>query len=288
MTGISKAKQEPTTMQKLNVLDVFSGIGGFSLGLERAGGFVTVAFCECEPYAVQVLNKHWPDVPVFPDVRSLRLADIENAGLPHPDVICGGFPCQDISVAGKGDGLSGKRSSLWFDYLRLIDEIRPAFVVTENVAALRFRGLETMLRGLAQIGYDAEWHCIPASAVGAHHLRDRAWIIAYPAAKGEPLAGAAIAANRGDGEQLQMADTDREGPQRWDQGVLQKFAREWLSRARSASGVGQTWIVEPDLDRVADGVPCRVDRIKCLGNAAVPQIPEIIGHAIMRSVGLEQ
>jgi len=160
----------------MRVLDLFSGIGGFSLGLERAG-MTTAMFCEIEPYCRRVLAKHWPGVPIHDDIRTLdRMVVAEKAG--PVDLVCGGFPCQDISVAGKGAGLGGERSGLWFEYLRLIGEIAPRWVVIENVPALRSRGLDTVLGGLAALGYDAEWHCIPASAVGAPHRRDRVWIVA--------------------------------------------------------------------------------------------------------------
>src|SRR5437868_12864822 len=134
----------------MNVLDLFSGIGGFSLGLERAG-MRTVAFCEIEPYARAVLRKHWPNVPCYDDVRTLT-ADRLNADGIVPDVICGGFPCQDISVAGSGAGLDGARSGLWSEYARLIGEVRPRFVIVENVAALLARGLGRVLSDLAALG----------------------------------------------------------------------------------------------------------------------------------------
>jgi DNA (cytosine-5)-methyltransferase 1 len=157
----------------LRVLDLFSGIGGFSLGLERAG-MRTVAFCEINPYCQAVLAKHWPGVPVHGDIRQLRGADIGPV-----DVICGGFPCQDISTAGKGAGLAGARSGLWSEYRRLIEECQPQWVVIENVSALRSRGLDQVLGEVSALGFDAEWHCIPAAAVGAPHRRDRVWIVAY-------------------------------------------------------------------------------------------------------------
>jgi len=167
----------------MNVLDLFSGIGGFSLGLERAG-MKTIAFCEIDKKAQLVLKKHWPEVPIFEDVSKLKKEDIDE----QVDVICGGFPCQDISLAGRGEGLEGKRSGLWFEFHRLIKEIRPRYAIIENVSALRNRGLDEVLRGLYEIGYDAEWHCIPASAVGAPHQRDRIWIIAHiGSARGERL-----------------------------------------------------------------------------------------------------
>jgi DNA-cytosine methyltransferase len=171
----------------LNVLDLFSGIGGISarksrdavsLGLERAG-MRTVAFCEIEPYCRAVLRKHWPNVPCYDDVRTLTADRLEQTEL-LPDVICGGFPCQDISIAGKGAGIEGERSGLWKEYARIIGELRPRYVIVENVAALLGRGLGRVLGDLAALGYDAEWHCIPASAVGAPHRRDRLWLVAYP------------------------------------------------------------------------------------------------------------
>lgn len=171
------------TVRRLRVLDLFSGIGGFSLGLERAG-MRTVAFCECDPFARRVLAKHWPGVPCYDDVRTLTAARLAADGIGAVDVICGGFPCQDISVAGKGAGLAGERSGLWVEFARVIGEVRPRYVIVENVAALLGRGHGEVLGDLAALGYDAEWHCIPAAAVGAPHRRDRVWIIGADADRG--------------------------------------------------------------------------------------------------------
>jgi DNA (cytosine-5)-methyltransferase 1 len=159
---------------RMKVLDLFSGIGGFSLGLERTGGYETEKFCEVNPYCVKVLNKHWPNVEIHNDIQTL------NAESGRFDVVCGGFPCQDISYAGKGAGLAGQRSGLWFQMCRIIEEAKPSWVIAENVSALRSRGLEQVLGSLSEIGYNAQWHCIPAFAVGAPHKRDRIWIVAYP------------------------------------------------------------------------------------------------------------
>ncbi len=249
----------------MNVLDLFSGIGGFSLGLERAG-MRTVAFCEINPYCQAVLRNHWPDVPVYEDVRELTAETLANAsrdlrrtsgdeirdasnGSGAIDVICGGFPCQDISVAGKGAGIEGERSGLWSEYARIISEVRPRYVIVENVAALLGRGLGRVLGDLAALGYDAEWHCIPASAVGAPHRRDRVWIIAYSA------------------------------EQRLEGCTRQGLSGTWGASVEFACG--DWWLAEPDVGRVAHGVPARVDRLRSLGNAIVPQIAEIIGRAIM-------
>jgi DNA (cytosine-5)-methyltransferase 1 len=226
----------------MNVLDLFSGIGGFSIGLERAG-MRTVAFCEIDTHARAVLQKHWPDVPVFTDVSTLSKDDINE----QIDILAGGFPCQDISMAGLGAGLAGERSGLWFQYHRLIDEIRPRYAIIENVSALRSRGLDQVLWSLSQIGYDAEWHCIPAAALGAPHQRDRVWIVAYPHS------------TYGEGRRLS--------------------SRAYAKYADAVSA--GWWAVEPSVGRVANGLPGQSHRLKQLGNAVVPQIPELIGRAIM-------
>jgi DNA (cytosine-5)-methyltransferase 1 len=261
----------------MNVLDLFSGIGGFSLGLERAG-MRTVAFCEIDPFCRRVLAKHWPSVPCFPDITKLRGADVGSV-----DVICGGFPCQDISVAGKGAGLAGERSGLWSEYARIVGELRPRFVIVENVSALLARGIDRVLGDLAALGYDAEWHCIPASAVGAPHRRDRLWIIAYADSVRE------LQSERLKQDQRRWPDNEpSEVISNPDRSRFQK--RQLLSRISPEEGrndngqdasVGSWWTVEPNLVRVVHGIPGRVDRIRSLGNAVVPQIPEIIGRAIM-------
>lgn len=235
----------------MNVLGLFSGIGGFELGFQRAG-FTIAAMCEIEPYAQSVLRRHWPGVPLYADVRELTGERLRCDGI-HVDVITGGFPCQDISLAGKGAGLGGERSGLWREYLRVIREVRPSWVVIENVSALRSRGLDTVLRQLAEIGYDAEWHCIPASAIGAPHRRDRIWIVAY--------------ADRSDSH-------GRDG--------LVQMGRLALKGKITHNGhAGRTqWGTEPGVGRVAHGVPFRMDRCTALGNAVVPQIPEAIALAI--------
>jgi len=162
----------------LNVLDIFSGIGGFSIGLEAAS-MQTVAFCEINPFCRKILTRHWPSIPIFSDITTIDKKDLKT--LPRIDIIAGGFPCQDISVAGKGGGINAKRSGLWKEFARLINEVRPKYAIIENVANLRSQGLISVLQDLWEIGYDAEWHCIPASAFGAPHRRDRIWIIAHPA-----------------------------------------------------------------------------------------------------------
>jgi DNA (cytosine-5)-methyltransferase 1 len=156
----------------LRELSLFSGIGGFSLGLERAGFATPVAFVEIDPFCQRVLAKHWPGVPIHGDITTREFTEGE------ADVITGGFPCQDISFAGAGAGLAGARSGLYRHIIRAIRVVRPRVAILENVAALLCGGLGTVLGDLAEVGHDAEWHCIPASAVGAPHRRDRVWIIA--------------------------------------------------------------------------------------------------------------
>lgn len=230
------------------LLDLFSGIGGFSLGLERSGGFKTVAFCEVEPFCQKILTKHWPEVPIYGDVRELNADRLAADGI-RIDAICGGFPCQDISTAGKGAGIEGERSSLWSEYARLIGELRPRYVFVENVAALLSRGLDRVLGDLAARGYDCEWHCIPASAVGLPHARARIWIIAYRDSVRKLQPGWRISNKR----------------RRYSN------RREAIDWALSSGGVL----------RSDDGVPAGLDRIRTLGNAVVPQIPEMLGRAVL-------
>lgn len=158
----------------MRIGDLFAGIGGFSLAAKWMG-WETVWYSEIDPYACKVMEKNFPGVPNFGDITK-----IDGSKVPPVDMLCGGFPCQDISGAGKGEGLDGKRSGLWSHFARLISEIQPRWVLVENVPALRSRGLDRVLKDLCEIGYDAEWHCIPAKAIGAPHQRDRIWILAYP------------------------------------------------------------------------------------------------------------
>jgi DNA (cytosine-5)-methyltransferase 1 len=276
----------------MNVLDLFSGIGGFSLGLERAG-MRTVAFCEINPFARRVLAKHWPSIPCYDDVRTINADRLRSDGI-AVDGICGGFPCQDISVAGKNAGIEGERSGLWKEYARIIGELRPRFVIVENVAALLNRGLDVVLADLAEVGYDAEWHCIPASAIGAPHRRDRIWIVAYPAGdgwgEGEPFSDAWCDPPRrkrtwqSGGIRSDVADADRRNEHGGSRALQMGWGR--LARKTTQDGdAGRTqWGFEPDVGRVAHGVSDRVDRLCGLGNAVVPQIPEIIGRAIMTAL----
>ncbi len=287
----------------------------------------TVAFCEIDSYCRAVLRKHWPDVPVFGDVRTLTVyegwftsdayqrCNSENKEIfarRHGiraeciDVICGGFPCQDISVAGKGAGIEGERSGLWSEYARIIGEVRPRYVIVENVAALLGRGLERVLGDLAALGFDAEWHCIPASAVGAPHRRDRIWIVAYAESERKRSwsrsgDGGAVAHATSEGWRSERSAITAETNGGWSQRQFSRTSEDvahaagagfqerdrLLTQGQIADAAAEAsagWLVEPDVGRVAHGIPARVDRLRALGNAVVPQIPEIIGRAIMATV----
>ena len=271
-------------MAVMRLLDLFSGIGGFSLGLERSGAFETVAFCEIEPYCQKVLAKHWPKVPIYDDVKTITAARLAADGI-TVDAICGGFPCQDISLAGKKAGLDGERSSLWFEYARIIGELRPRYVIVENVSALLNGGLDRVLGSLAALGYDAEWHCIPASAIGAPHRRDRLWIIANTTSWEHKSYQSAVWQQGADEFLETFTNTARIRLQRSNK----PFGSEKSKRTRIFSEFTRSnfrnqwwWSVEPDVGRVANGVSARSHRIRALGNAVVPQIPELIGRAIAR------
>jgi DNA (cytosine-5)-methyltransferase 1 len=245
----------------MKVLDLFSGIGGFALGLENAG-FQTAAFCEIDPYAQKVLKKNWPGVPIYDDVRRITADRLLSDGI-GVDVITGGFPCQDISTAGKQAGIDGERSGLWSECARLLGDIRPRYAIFENVTNL-LNGdggdwFKRVLWDISSVGYDAEWHCIPASAVGAHHHRDRVWIVAYPS------------------EREWQSGAEKQGVLR---ALQENRAIDDNSGGRGEASFARQWAAEPNVGRVANGVPARSHRLRCLGNAVVPQIPELIGRQI--------
>lgn len=250
----------------MRVLDLFSGIGGMSLGLERAG-HETVAFCEIEPFQRRVLHKHWPEVPCYDDVRTLTAARLAADGIGRIEIITGGFPCQDLSLAGRLAGMGSEtRSGLWSEIVRLVRELRPSFVIVENVANLLSGPSERpggwfgrVLGDLAECGYDAEWESLPAGAVGAPHERDRVWILAYPSQE------------RGIASKIWHMD--------WS--LLHQAQR---AKVTDASRGRFGWAPEPDVSRVANGVPNIVDRRASLGNAVVPRIPEMIGRAINAAI----
>lgn len=257
-------------MQKLRVLSLFAGIGGFDLGLERTGGFETVAFCEIDPFCRKVLAKHWPNVRQYEDVRKLTADTPARDGI-GVDVICGGFPCQDISPVGTRKGIGGERSGLWSEYARLVGEVRPSFVFVENSADLLRRGLGDVLGHLANIGYDAEWSVFSACRMGAPHARDRLFLVAYPDSQRQET-GRGKRDGNGSAPHVR-----RVSPKHIHSAALTIGSTNWKAPA-----------CEPAVDRVAYGVPDRVDRLRALGNAVVPQIPEIIGNAILESIAARQ
>lgn len=249
----------------LRLLDTFSGIGGFSYAAEHiVGGFETVAFVEREPYCQQILGKHWPNVPIYDDITTFN---------PKPysaDVICGGFPCQDISLAGKQAGIKeGTRSGLFYELMRVVRMVRPRYLVLENVSAIVTNGLDTVLAELAEAGFDAEWACIPASAVGACHQRDRWWLVAYANNTGMETARS----------KQQSARLEQHG----ELGFTANTSSERLERPqheewRAAEQLCPNWggyISKPVLCRGDDGLSNRVERLKALGNAVVPQVAAI-------------
>jgi DNA (cytosine-5)-methyltransferase 1 len=249
----------------LTVGSLFSGIGGLDLGLERAEMRVKWQV-ENNPYCIRVLEKHWPTVKRYGDIKQIKWSEVEPV-----DLICGGFPCQPVSVAGSRKGDKDDRW-LWPKFLRAIREVRPRYALVENVPGLLSTDDGRLARGvfgdLAEIGYDAEWNIVSAQNVGANHRRERVFIVAYT----QSLKGNALQIEN----RCQMFET----------------GMGWVNPGRPSDnetfsqGCEPDWVVyESELGRVANGVPSRVDRLKCLGNAVVPQVAEYIGGAIIRADG---
>ena len=254
-------------VQALNVGSLFSGIGGIDLGLERSGMRV-VWQCESDPYCQAVLRKHWPGVYCYAAVELIR------SGAVKPDLICGGFPCQPVSLAGQRKAQSDTRW-LWPEFERVVRLLRPRYVLVENVPGLLTAGMGDVLGGLAALGYDAEWESVSAGEVGAPHIRDRVWIVAYPDADGELQQGRSVREKRG-----RSGNGSRQAVQDSDVGTVQP-RRIW-GRAPQADSA-EWWAAEPDVGRVAHGVPSRLDRLAALGNAVVPQVAEWIGRRILET-----
>ncbi|KKL45276.1 hypothetical protein LCGC14_2357280, partial [marine sediment metagenome] len=230
--------------------DLFSGIGGFALAAQ-AVGWQTIGFCEIDPYCQRVLRRHWPDVPIYDDVRTLS-----GNAVGHVDIITGGFPCQDISWAGPGDGIGGKRSGLWGEYGRIIGEIRPRLVVVENVAALLSRGMGVVCGDLARIGYDAEWSTVSACSVGAPHMRPRVFIVAYP-----------------------NGVYGRSGF--WNTAVQKDWTIQAVDDLKSSRINWRARLANPsELYGGADGLPNGPHRNRGIGNAIVPKVAETIFRGI--------
>jgi len=285
-------------MGYITIGSLFSGIGGFELGLERAiPNSKTIWQVEQNKYCQGILKKHWPEATLHNDIREVNHENV------HPvNIICGGFPCQDISAAGKGAGIEhGTRSSLWGEMYRLIDELRPRVAVMENVPALLWkgRGMHVVMSNLAQIGYDAEWTIISARQFGAPHLRKRVFIVAYPN-QIRP---------RQDGQQL-FNKINRNGTE-IHEGRQEKFTDSYsitdkkqppdpfyvetkqLTKSRSCVNDGiqqrnnknywKKFPTQPPLRHRNDGISDRLARLRALGNAIVPQCSEYIGQCIVDS-----
>ena len=259
----------------LKLIDTFSGIGGFSLAAEQiVGGFETVAFVECEPYAQKILKKHWPNVPIYDDIRTYR---------PEPysaRVVVGGFPCQDISNAGRGEGITEtSRSGLFHHLMRVIRLVRPDFIVLENVAAILNNGLDTVLGELHSAGFDAEWATFPATMVGAAHQRDRWWLVGYRSnsisvndrSKSKIQAGgnSLTRSITSDSQSIRVEGSRKKGEQvqlEMEQTRLSK----WRYERDMLSNDWRSYSPKPVLGRGSDGLRNRVDRLRCLGNTVVP------------------
>ena len=281
----------------MRVLDLFSGIGGFSLGLERAG-MRTVAFCEIEPFCQKVLKKHWPDVPIYNDVRTIT-KDYHGETI---ELICGGYPCQPFSVAGKRKGKDDDRH-LWPAMLDCIKHFKPRWVIAENVAGHVNMGLDQVLSDLESEGYEWRTFLIPACALNAPHRRNRVWIVGYSKHNGLPTTKKQREFNQtshnNEEGQVKTCESKRASGCEHNE-ILANTTSKRQSRQREfgkpmrteTQGKGETnipkpirirdqWSIEPELGRVANGISNRVDRLKGLGNAVVPQIPEVIGKFIM-------
>jgi DNA (cytosine-5)-methyltransferase 1 len=236
----------------LTIGSLFSGIGGLELGLEWAGLGPVVWQVEKDEYCRRVLAKHWPDATRYEDVR-----DVGSRNLAAVDVLAGGFPCQDVSVTGFQAGIvEGSRSGLWIEFARIVGELRPRYVVVENVTGLLADGMGRVLGELSRLGYDAEWSTVSACAVGAPHTRERVFIVAYPA--------------RGERETRVRHQPDGPRPLQLRNGgtVSGDRAPAWVEDVAA-------------LYRSADGIPHRVDRVTALGNAVVPQVAEVVGRVIL-------
>ncbi len=315
----------------LTVGSLFSGIGGIDLGLERAGMKVKW-HSEIDPYACRVLKKHWPTVPNLGNIKEINWKEVEKV-----DVICGGYPCQPFSTAGKRNGEEDPRH-LWPWVREAISELRPRYAILENVRGHLSLGGLSVIGELASIGYDAEWRVISAASVGANHKRDRIVIVAYPSELfsdgGDNNSRVGMESETipelrdcGRSTDVAYADDAGSGTSERDMGkrgseITQDREREtWPQHGFSGCGsdmanstgkqlgihrashdfgearfgwdnfgdrqktndIGQWWSVEPDVGRVAHGIPSRVDRLRGLGNAVVPQVAEVVGRLIMEA-----
>ena len=273
----------------MRMLDLFSGIGGFALAASWVwkDELDIVGFCEIEEYAQKVLQKNFPEVPIYQDVQELKGKDFKNI-----DLITGGFPCQDISIAGKGAGIEGERSGLWSEMCRIISEVRPKYAIIENVPMLIHRGLERVLCDLTKIGYDCEWQIIGADDVGAWHKRKRIWIVAYSNRfrknkQQSRIRSKSIQSIRKNPNTLRQKISNSSSSRRKIGLSKERYRKErdtkkFINNSNRQRGrkAKHNWTTEPSVGRGANGIPNRVDRLKGLGNAIVPQVAKLIMERI--------
>ena len=271
---------------------LFSGIGGLELGLERSiPNLHTVWQVEQNQFCQSVLERHWPHARRYDDVRTVGAHNLEPV-----DVLCGGFPCQDISIAGKGEGLDGKRSGLWWEFHRLINELRPRIAVMENVPAIDVRGLSAVVGSLSQIGYDCQWTIISAAQCGAPHLRRRWFCVAYPTGSTSTQVSASkstsrVSSNRNTGTRPDSGDIRATSEARDATNTISTRTQvqtegQQPSKQMPRSKSKTYWKGFPTQSPVCrrdDGIPNRVDRLRALGNAVVPQCAEWVGQQIINS-----
>ena len=258
-------------MPRQSHLDLFSGIGGFALAA-RWAGLQTIQFVELDPYCQKVLRKHWPDVPIHDDVKTLDGNQFKDIFL-----ITGGFPCQDISIAGKGAGIDGERSGLWTELHRIIGEVRPHYALIENVPALTFRGGTRVIGDLTEIGYDCEWQIVGADDVGAPHRRKRIWIVAYSNSNRE------IRDKPADRKGCGIKSRSQDVAYSNSTGCKEQWRAISDAQEQPTAQCRGRWKPEPSVGRVAHGIPKRVDRLRGLGNAIVPQVAFEIIKAILNA-----
>lgn len=276
---------------------LFSGYGGLELGLEMTGGFKTVWHCEIEPYPSAILKERFQGVPNLGDITQVKWDEVKKV-----DLLCGGFPCQDISQAGKRKGIikGETRSGLWGEFHKAIRILRPRYVVIENVSALSNLGLDIVLADLAQVGYDAEWIDLRASDFGAPHRRERLFIVAYPNNKRHESTNEEVCAGR-NASYNGCSDVPHSSSERF-QGQQQSEREEQIYSFKGKHG---GWQTECGLDRVVDGPAFGLDesehqelvelgfpraankiwkeRIKALGNGVVPQVAQWVGERILET-----
>jgi len=286
----------------LRHLDLFSGLGGFSLGLEATGGFETVAFCDIEKFSRKVLKKHWPNVKQYKDIKELTYEQIKEDTLAPIDIVTGGYPCQPFSIAGSQRGEKDKRH-LWPDMFRIVKECKPTWVIGENVSGHIKLGLDTVLQDLESEGYSVRAFSISASSIGANHQRERVWIIAHSNLENTRQHGRRIEStwdteslgSRTSEETEWSSDSNKingssegaslmgESSDTNSQGLQGRRSEQQLRKDETERPTSwdSWWGVEPDVGRVANGIPHRVDRLKGLGNSLVPAIPYAIGRAIL-------